>query len=167
MSGLAVAVDWKRPVGPDIVESMLAMVTHRAKAGSRIMAADGAALGESRMAAAPAWQITTDGDLTIVGDLRLWNTGSLRSTAGGASATQDMDDRRLILCGVPAIWYRLPRRTRWRLRLRDLGCQGANRRRRPRPILGEATLLPTDPNRHSIRLGAKATRRGLTSWSSS
>ena len=97
MSGLAVVVDWDRPVGPDIVESMLDMVPYRAEAGSRIMVADGAALGESRMVAAPAWQIATDGDLTIVGDLRLWNTDSLRSMGGGASTTQGMDDRHLIL----------------------------------------------------------------------
>jgi asparagine synthase (glutamine-hydrolysing) len=97
MSGCAVTIDWERPIAPNATNRMLALIPHRAGAGTRTVRFETASLGEARMREPAGWQITRHEGLTIVGDIRLWNRDSLRASAGGLSVTQSMDNRRLLI----------------------------------------------------------------------
>lgn len=98
MGGFCAVFDWERPVVRASVDTMLGLIPHRSAGGAATVVTGHAALGEAHTGRAverPA--IAQLGRFTLVGDLRLWNVGGLRSRAGGAEATQGMDDRHLIL----------------------------------------------------------------------
>ena len=99
MGGLAVVIDWERPVTVRELDPMLDLTPHRGAGGTRRVGFDHAALAESFFAHdIPDDSIVTMvGPLSIVGDLRLWNRDGLRARAGGATASKGMDDRRLLL----------------------------------------------------------------------
>ena len=94
MGGIAVVVDYDRPIATGELDSMLALVPHRTADGSVRATYEHAVLVESGTAAKPLrdWSsVTTIGHASIVADLRLWNRDSLRSRAGGQSATAGME----------------------------------------------------------------------------
>ena len=99
MGGLAVAIDWERPVPANLIDRMLALIPHRAAGGTNRGVFGHAILGEARdlRTATSTCTVETAGDLSIVADLRLWDRSGLRSRAGGTAATVGMDDRRLLL----------------------------------------------------------------------
>ncbi len=100
MGGFAVTIDWDRPVHPREVEAMMHPIPHRANrrnAGTRHAPRrprrgthNGADQGEP-------WTIATMGPLSIVGDIRLFDTDRLRSAAGGRHVTEGFDHRQLLL----------------------------------------------------------------------
>ena len=98
MGGFAVAIDWDRPIAAGQVESMLALIPHRATLGTATVEFGSAALGETRTNdEEPSATPTTNGRFTIVGDLRIWSLDALRVRAGGSASTRGMGDRELIL----------------------------------------------------------------------
>ena len=99
MGGFAVVVDWERPVDPREVEPMMGLVPHRTTGGVRVHATPHAVLAEGRTTnqIEGPWEIATLGSLSIVGDIRLYDTSRLRALAGGEAATAGLDDRHLLL----------------------------------------------------------------------
>lgn len=99
MGGLAVVVDWVRPVAARELDPMLALTPHRATGGTRRTSFEHAAMAETFFTqdAPDHPAVTSLGHLSIVGDLRLWNRDGLRARAGGNSVTTGLDDRRLLL----------------------------------------------------------------------
>jgi asparagine synthase (glutamine-hydrolysing) len=99
MGGFAVVIDWEHPVDARAVNPMMALVPHRTTGGVRVHAAPHAVLAEGRTATRveDPWEIATLGPLSIVGDIRLFDTARLRALAGGGTATAGLDDRRLLL----------------------------------------------------------------------
>ena len=94
MGGFAVAVDWEAPVDRAAFEPMVAEMAHRGPAGIRTSTPTGALLAEARLPrdGTGEWNIATVGSMSLVGDVRLWNTGPLRGLAG-----VDDPDLRLVL----------------------------------------------------------------------
>jgi asparagine synthase (glutamine-hydrolysing) len=78
---------------------MMALVPHRTTGGVRVRATPHAVLAEGRTTnqVDGRWEVATLGPLTIVGDIRLYDTAPLRALAGGDAATAGLDDRHLIL----------------------------------------------------------------------
>ncbi len=99
MGGLAVVVDWQRPVAPQEVDAMLMPVPHRTSSGVEHASFEHCVLAGSaiRSNRTSGQQRPTSPHLAIVGDLRLWNRDGLRSRAGGQSLTSGMSDSQLIL----------------------------------------------------------------------
>ena len=98
MGGLGVVVDWNRSVTPIDLEPMISLIPHRARGRIERTDFDHAVIAETRLRSIPdPPNVTTVGDLAIVGDIRLWNRDGLRGRAGGHTATSAMTDRRLLL----------------------------------------------------------------------
>ena len=99
VGGIAVIVDWGRPVAGERLNPMLDLIPHRATGRVDQASFEHAALAgtSARANAEDAPLAATVGHLAIVGDLRLWNRGGLRSRAGGPTTTAGMTDLRLIL----------------------------------------------------------------------
>ncbi|MCL1693358.1 MAG: asparagine synthase-related protein, partial [Actinomycetia bacterium] len=99
MAGFAAVIDWARPVETAETIAMMDAVPHRCRGGITSGGSEHAAFSETRnnQDRVERSSIMELGHLSIVGDLRLWDRDSLRSRAGGLSATAGMDDRRLIL----------------------------------------------------------------------
>ena len=98
MGGFAVSVDWEDRPDPATVDTMMSLIPHRSPAGIHTTTHDHAVLAEGRVNSTdPPWTLATLGPLTLVGELRLWNTDSLRSVAGGSTATEGLTERQTVL----------------------------------------------------------------------
>jgi asparagine synthase (glutamine-hydrolysing) len=98
MGGFAVSVRWSAPIDRSGFDRMCDLMKHRSHAGMRQLHLANVSLAEGRLArdGAGAWDIASDGDLAVVGDIRLWGRGSLATAAGIADASR-VDDRALLL----------------------------------------------------------------------
>ena len=101
MGGFAVTVDWAAEPPPGPFEAMVDAMAHRGPAGVNTTGDGTALVAEARLTrdGRPGWDMATLGQLTLVGDLRLWYPDALRHATG-----QDTEDpRMLLLHGFAAI----------------------------------------------------------------
>ena len=83
MGGFAAFVSWDGHNDAAALDAAMAAIPHRSTAGSAHD--DGRcrnAAGRDAPKPNDGWRIATLGPLTLVGDVRVWDTGSLRSVAG-------------------------------------------------------------------------------------